>query len=146
MVGDFKDQENKGIIPRTFDYIFEQVKQDKEHKYNIVVSFIQIYIEQIQDLLDPSKKDIRIREDQEKGVYLEGVTWVKVSSTSECGLVFSKGEENRTTHATLMNAHSSRSHAILIAQIEKSITLSKEKIAELSNLIVTDTTIRKNKS
>ena len=132
MVGDFKDQENKGIIPRTFDYIFEQVKQDKEHKYNIMISFIQIYIEQIQDLLDPSKKDIRIREDQEKGVYLEGVTWVKVSSTSECGLVFSKGEENRTTHATLMNAHSSRSHAILIAQIEKSITLSKEKIAELS--------------
>ena len=132
MVGDFKNNINKGIIPRSFDYIFDQVKQDKEHKYNIVVSFIQIYIEQIQDLLDPSKKEIRIREDPEKGVYLEGVTWVKVSSTNECGMVFSKGEENRTTHSTLMNAHSSRSHAIFIAQIEKSIVLSKEKIAELS--------------
>ena len=132
MVGDFKDQKNKGIIPRSFDYIFEQVKQDKEHKYNITVSFIQIYIEQIQDLLDPSKKEIRIREDQDKAVYLEGVTWVKVSNTNECGQVFAKGEENRTTHATLMNAHSSRSHAILIAQIEKSFVLSKEKIAELT--------------
>ena len=70
MVGDFQDKENKGIIPRAFDYIFEQVKQDKEHKYNILVGFIQIYIEQIQDLLDPSKKDKRIRKDQEKVVYL----------------------------------------------------------------------------
>ena len=132
MVGEFRDQKNKGIIPRSFDYIFDQVKQDKEHKYNVTVSFIQIYIEQIQDLLDPSKKDIRIREDQERGVYLEGVTWVKVSSTNECAHVFAKGEENRATHATLMNAHSSRSHAIFIAKIEKSMVLSKEKIAELS--------------
>jgi hypothetical protein len=132
MVGEFKNQENKGIIPRAFDYIFDQIKQDKEYKYNVTVSFIQIYIEQIQDLLDPSKKDIRIREDPEKGVYLEGVTWVKVSSTNECALVFAKGEENRTTHATFMNAHSSRSHAILIAKIEKSMTLSQEKIKELS--------------
>ena len=72
MVGDFKNQKDKGIIPRAFDYIFEQTKQDKEHKYNILISFIQIYIEQIQDLLDPSKKDIRIREDPDNGVYLEG--------------------------------------------------------------------------
>ena len=47
MVGEFKNQENKGIIPRSFDYIFDQVK----HKYNVTVSFIQIYIEQIQNLL-----------------------------------------------------------------------------------------------
>ena len=132
MVGDFKDHENKGIIPRSFDYIFEQIKQDKEHKYNINVSFIQIYIEQIQDLLEPSKKEIRIREDPEKGVFLEGVTWEKVTSTNDCSRIFTKGEQNRTTHATLMNAHSSRSHAIFIAQIEKSIVLSKEKIAELA--------------
>ena len=132
MVGDFKNQKDKGIIPHAFDYIFEQTKQDKEHKYNILISFIQIYIEQIQDLLDPSKKDIRIREDPDNGVYLEGVTWVKVSSTDECCQVFLKGEENRATHATLMNAHSSRSHAILIAKIQKNIVLSKEKINELS--------------
>jgi hypothetical protein len=132
MVGDFKNQKDKGIIPRAFDYIFEQTKQDKEHKYNILISFIQIYIEQIQDLLDPSKKDIRIREDPDNGVYLEGVTWVKVSSTDECSQVFLKGEENRATHSTLMNAHSSRSHAILIAKIQKNIILSKEKIDELS--------------
>ena len=132
MVGDFEHKTNRGIIPRAFDYIFEKVKEDKEHKYNIMVSFIQIYLESIQDLLEPTNKDIRIREDPEQGVYLEGVQWVKVNSTSDCANVFHFGEKNRVTECTKMNSHSSRSHAIFIARIEKNIMLSKEKIAELS--------------
>ena len=131
MVGEFKDEKNKGIIPRAFDYIFENVKQDKEHKYNIMISFIQIYLEHIQDLIEPTKKDIRIRESPEDGVYLEGVKWIPVNSTQECAEQFHKGEKNRVTESTIMNKDSSRSHAILIAKIEKSIVLSKEKLDEL---------------
>ena len=97
MVGDFEDKKNRGIIPRAFDYIFETIPNDKEHKYNIMVSFIQIYLETIQDLLEPNNKDIRIREDPEQGVYLEGVQWVKVSSTADCANVFHFGEKNRVT-------------------------------------------------
>ena len=59
MVGEFRNEKNKGIIPRAFDYIFESVKQDNEHKYNIMISFIQIYLEHIQDLIEPMKKDKR---------------------------------------------------------------------------------------
>ena len=131
MVGEFNDDNNKGIIPRAFDYIFENVKQDKEHKYNIMISFIQIYLEHIQDLIEPTKKDIRIRESPEEGVYLEGVKWIPVSTTKECAEQFHKGEKNRVTESTIMNKDSSRSHAILIAKIEKSIVLSKEKLDEL---------------
>jgi hypothetical protein len=47
MVGDFEEKINKGIIPRSFEYIFEQVKIDKEYKYNIQLSFIQIYLETV---------------------------------------------------------------------------------------------------
>ena len=132
MVGNFDNQETKGIIPRSFDYIFNEIKKDKEHKYNIKISFIQIYLETIQDLLEPTNKEIRIREDPEHGVYLEGVQWVKVNNTNECSQIFKNGEKNRITESTLMNASSSRSHAILIVKIEKNIILSKEKIAELS--------------
>ena len=132
MVGNFDNPQTKGIVPRSFDYIFNEIKKDKEHKYNIMISFIQIYLETIQDLLEPANKEIRIREDPEHGVYLEGVQWVKVSSTNECCQVFKSGEKNRITESTLMNASSSRSHAILIAKIEKNIVLSKEKITELS--------------
>ena len=131
MVGEFSDEINKGIIPRAFDYIFENVKQDKEHKYNIKISFIQIYLEHIQDLIDPIQKDIRIRESPEEGVYLEGVKWIEVKSTQDCAQQFLKGVKNRATESTIMNKDSSRSHAILIAKIEKSIVLSKEKMEEL---------------
>ena len=132
MVGNFENEELKGIIPRSFDYIFEEIKKDKEHKYNIKISFIQIYLETIQDLLEPSNKEIRIREDPEHGVYLEGVQWIEVNSTGECSKIFKIGEKNRVTESTMMNTFSSRSHAILIAKIEKNIVLSKEKILELS--------------
>ena len=132
MVGDFENKKNKGIIPRSFDYIFSEIEKDKEHKYNVLVSFIQIYLESIQDLLEPKNKDIRIREDTEHGVYLEGVQWMKVRTTNECAQIFHYGEKNRVTESTKMNSHSSRSHAILIVQIEKNIMLSKEKINELS--------------
>ena len=132
MVGDFENKKNKGIIPRSFDYIFSEIEKDKEHKYNVLVSFIQIYLESIQDLLEPKNKDIRIREDNEHGVYLEGVQWMKVRTTNECAQIFHYGEKNRVTESTKMNSHSSRSHAILIVQIEKNIMLSKEKINELS--------------
>jgi hypothetical protein len=47
MVGDFEDKKNKGIIPRSFEYIFDQVRNDKEYKYNIQLAFIQIYLENV---------------------------------------------------------------------------------------------------
>jgi len=131
MVGDFENEIYKGIIPRSIDYIFSQIKKDKEHKYNISVSFIQIYLESIQDLLEPKNKEIRIREDSERGVYLDGVRKDKVNSTEDCKNLFHLGEKNRVTESTKMNSHSSRSHAILIVEIEKNIILSKEKIEEL---------------
>ena len=70
MVGDFEDKKNRGIIPRAFDYIFETIPNDKEHKYNIMVSFIQIYLETIQDLLEPNNKDIRIMNEKKNCEYL----------------------------------------------------------------------------
>ena len=122
MVGDFENEENKGIIPRTFDYIFQKVNMQKEKndKFDVYISFIQIYLEMIQDLFEPSN-EVKIRENPEKGVFLENVKWIKVKSTKECFENFVKGEKNRATAFTEMNAHSSRSHALLITKINKSL-------------------------
>lgn len=100
MVGDFQDESQRGVIPRSFEYLFKMIKQDKEFKYNISISFIQIYLEIIQDLLEPMNENIRIREDPDLGVYLEGVEWVKVTNLQECHLVFDAGEKNRATAST----------------------------------------------
>ena len=137
MVGDFDNKSDKGIIPRSFNYIYKEIskaqnnnsntngtEENNKNKYNIYLSFIQIYLESIQDLLDLNSKEIRIREDPETGVFLEGVQWVKCTSPEECYSVFHSGEINRNTESTRMNAHSSRSHAILILRIENSIKVT----------------------
>ena len=146
MVGDFDNKSNKGIIPRTFKYLYNKINkndnnsnenksEEKRNKYNIYLSFIQIYLESIQDLLDIESKEIRIREDPEKGVYLEGVQWIKCNTPEECYEVFHSGEINRNTESTKMNAHSSRSHALLILRIENSIKVTDK--TKVKNLKVT---------
>ena len=158
MVGDFNNKSDKGIIPRAINYLYKQINEnnkiatnnksnlnnsnenksiiekenENKNKYNIYLSFIQIYLESIQDLLDLSSKEIRIREDPEKGVYLEGIQWIKCNTPEECYEVFHSGEINRNTESTKMNAHSSRSHAILILRIENSIkVIKKEKVKNI---------------
>ena len=140
MVGDFNNKTKGGIIPRAINYIFEQMnkitnnqqgegKNQSSDKFSIYVSFIQLYLESIQDLLEPELKDIKIREDPEKGVYLEGVHRIKCSSPSQCKELFHMGEKYRATASTKMNEHSSRSHAILILRIEHSIKMmTKTKV------------------
>ena len=153
MVGDLNDNSDKGIIPRTINYLFKKINKTNvnsnntnnnsneknseeenksKNKYTIYLSFIQIYLESIQDLLDLDSKEIRIREDPEKGIFLEGVQWVKCNTPEECYQVFHSGEINRNTESTKMNAHSSRSHAILILRIENSIKVTdKTKVKNI---------------
>ena len=112
-----------------------EIKQNS-YRYNISLAFVQLYLESIQDLLDIESKDVRIREDPEKGVYLEGVQWYKCNTPEECEEVFHKGELNRNTESTRMNMHSSRSHAILILKIEKSMKITNPK--NIKNIKNTD--------
>ena len=140
MVGDFKNKKNRGIIPRTLNYLYEQIdkilkeegSKKTESKFTISLSFIQLYLESIQDLIDPGQKEIKIKEDIENGIYLEGVQFVKCDSPEQCEELFHLGERNRTTESTRMNAHSSRSHAILIVKIERSLKVAtKTKVKNI---------------
>ena len=132
MVGDFNNKSRRGIIPRAINYIFDEMneitKQEGANangsKFSLYLSFIQIYLESIQDLL---AKEIKIREGPDKGVYLDGVQWVRCSSPDECKEIFHMGEKNRATESTKMNAHSSRFHAILILRIERSLKLQPKQ-------------------
>ena len=65
---------------------------------------------------------------------MEGIQWFKCNSPEECEKVFHQGELNRNTECTKMNAHSSRSHAILIMKVEKSIKITDLKyIKDIKN-------------
>jgi len=65
------DQEQKGIIPRVVSAIFSQVNNSPKHiEFVVKLSIVEIYLERIKDLLDATKINLSIREDQTKGVYI----------------------------------------------------------------------------
>lgn len=115
MEGVVHDPELKGIIPRVVEAIFEGVEQAETHlEFMIKVSYVEIYLEKIRDLLDPHrvKTNLTIREDKIKGIYIAGVTEEYVTSSDELLQVMSVGAQNRQVAATGMNEGSSRSHSV----------------------------------
>ena len=71
------------------------------------------------DLINPENADIRIRECPENGVFISGLDWVNVDGPLECLRVIGFAEKNRISAFTSLNAHSSRSHSMLMVRVEK---------------------------
>ncbi|XP_038896568.1 kinesin-like protein KIN-12B isoform X2 [Benincasa hispida] len=116
--------EQKGLTPRVFERLFarineEEVKHaDKLLKYQCHCSFLEIYNEQITDLLDPNQKNLQIREDVKSGVYVENLTEECVSTMADVTRLLMKGLSNRRTGATSVNSESSRSHTVFTCVVE----------------------------
>lgn len=116
--------DQQGLTPRVFERLFarineEQVKHAGKHlKYQCRCSFLEIYNEQITDLLDPNQKSLQIREDVKSGVYVENLTEVYVSTMKDVNLLLTKGLSSRRTSSTTLNAESSRSHSVFTCIVE----------------------------
>ena len=102
---------------QAFNHIFTTADQERELKYEVDLSYQQIYLDGISDLLMPSAP-VELREDPKEGVYVSGAKWERVASTQQALDALRKGNTNRTTACTKMNADSSRSHAVLILRIK----------------------------
>eukprot|EP01032_Pedospumella_encystans_P009002 gene9002-10625_t len=115
-----------GIIPRVIKNLFEQVKRreasDPDSTYKIQVQFLEIYGEDIRDLLDQTKtSNVTIRETREDGVFVAGAREELVSSYEQMMKALEDGTKHRTTASTRMNQTSSRSHAIFTVILEHTI-------------------------
>lgn len=119
MVG---NPDNKGIIPKAFDHIFGYIDNAKDQKKFLVrVSYLEIYKEKVRDLLSQRKNgNYDIKEDPNKGIFVANLTTVIVNSIPEIEKAMDAGTKNRSTAATKMNEHSSRSHCIFTIYIETS--------------------------
>ena len=115
MEGIHNDPKLMGVIPRMMEYIFIIIeKANSDIEYSVKCQYYQIYNEKIQDLLDIRKKDLAIREDKNKGIWVEDCTEAYVSCQEEMYEVFKEGSNNRTVSATNMNKGSSRSHSLFV--------------------------------
>ncbi|XP_061229167.1 kinesin-like protein KIF15-B, partial [Neopsephotus bourkii] len=124
----------RGVIPRSFEYLFFLIEREKEKAGNgksflCKCSFIEIYNEQIFDLLDSASAGLLLREHINKGVFVDGAVEQVLSSAAEAYQVLTMGWRNRRVASTSMNRESSRSHAVFTITVE-----SMEKNNEVVNI------------
>ncbi|XP_064612774.1 kinesin-like protein KIF22-A [Liolophura sinensis] len=110
-----------GIIPRVVNGIFQLIQEDSssEWDYSLSFSFLEIYNEKVQDLLEPKNTDLPIREDGEKNIFVSGLAERVITDFDEFKKLFGAAASNRTVAATKLNDRSSRSHSIIMLKAKK---------------------------
>eukprot|EP01083_Nonionella_stella_P269082 910157_1 len=119
---DSKLQEEWGVIPSAIHDIFDTLSRRTNNDYKVQCSFIEIYNEEIKDLLDPhTSKQMDIWE-VKGATRVQNMRFESVQSINQCANVLRRGGRARSTGSTRMNAKSSRSHAIFTVHLEKTVT------------------------
>eukprot|EP01028_Stygiella_incarcerata_P011389 TRINITY_DN6437_c1_g1_i1.p1 TRINITY_DN6437_c1_g1~~TRINITY_DN6437_c1_g1_i1.p1 ORF type:complete len:1007 (-),score=355.63 TRINITY_DN6437_c1_g1_i1:282-3302(-) len=119
-----------GIIPRATEEIFDFIQNcvDPKNRFLVRASYLQIYNEVISDLLKPERRNLQIREDKKRGVFVEGLSEWVVRSPQEVYGLMQRGGSVRATGTTRMNELSSRSHAIFLIIVEQAQALGDGEV------------------
>ncbi|KAF7137522.1 hypothetical protein RHSIM_Rhsim07G0100200 [Rhododendron simsii] len=114
-----EDTADRGIMVRAMEDILAEISPETD---SVSVSYSQLYMETIQDLLDPANDNISIMEDPKTGdVSLPGATHVEVRNQHSFVDLLRLGEAHRFAANTKLNTESSRSHAILMVHVRRSV-------------------------
>merc|ERR1712228_750565 len=128
---------NPGVIYRAFDELFALKKEhidNEEHTMNIYLSCLEIYNEKIKDLLQPKHSNLKAKLSKcGKKVLVPELTRNEVFDTLNVkDILQNVAYKNRSTGSTDMNAHSSRSHALLFVDIVTQTTSSRLVLIDLA--------------
>ncbi|XP_023784261.1 kinesin-like protein KIF18A isoform X2 [Cyanistes caeruleus] len=128
--------EDPGVMYLTMMTLYKRMDQIKEDKTcDVAVSYLEVYNEQIRDLLVKSGP-LAVREDGQQGVVVHGLTLHQPKSAEEILQMLDYGNKNRTQHPTDVNASSSRSHAVFqiyLRQQDKTASINQNiRIAKMS--------------
>ncbi|XP_006629441.1 kinesin heavy chain isoform X1 [Lepisosteus oculatus] len=130
MEGKLHDRHQMGIIPRIAEDIFNHIfSMDENLEFHIKVSYFEIYMDKIRDLLDVTKTNLAVHEDKNRVPYVKGCTERFVSSPEEVMDVIDEGKANRHVAVTNMNEHSSRSHSIFLINIKQEHIETEQKLS-----------------
>ncbi|XP_064643927.1 kinesin-like protein KIF28 isoform X2 [Lineus longissimus] len=136
---------NKGIVPMFCEQIFVGIDAKKaageKIEFEVSFSMLEIYNENVRDLLNPAKSrgGLRVRQHPKKGFYAEGLRVAAVSSYKEIEAKMEEGTTNRTVASTNMNATSSRAHTIVgITFVQKFKNAAGEETAKTAVVNLVD--------
>lgn len=121
MIGDTSNDVHKGIIPRTFDHIINVINTGdaSDKKYLVRVAYIEIYNEEVHDLLGKDvKARMELKESPDFGVFIKDLQINVVKNVQEMDKWMAIGTASRSVGQTAMNKDSSRSHCIFTVFIE----------------------------
>ncbi|KAK3318660.1 P-loop containing nucleoside triphosphate hydrolase protein [Apodospora peruviana] len=127
------DLDGRGVIPRIVEQIFASILSSAANiEYTVRVSYMEIYMERIRDLLAPQNDNLPVHEEKNRGVYVKGLLEIYVSSVAEVYEVMRRGGNARAVAATNMNQESSRSHSIFVITItQKNVETGSAKSGQL---------------
>lgn len=130
---DIDDDMGKGIIPRIVEQMFASILTSPSNiEYTVRVSYMEIYMERIRDLLVPQHDNLPVHEEKSRGVYVKGLLEIYVSSVDEVYEVMRRGGAARAVSATNMNQESSRSHSIFVITVtQKNVETGSAKSGQL---------------
>ncbi|KAL3858961.1 hypothetical protein ACJMK2_009206 [Sinanodonta woodiana] len=130
-------QLDPGINQRALQELFHMIEErGVDWEYTVTVSVLEIYNEMIRDLLgDDISFKMEVKMNPEGGLYIPGLSYVKVASVEDVNKVFVVGQKNRATATTNMNEHSSRSHALLCVTVTGENKTTKTKTTGKLNLV-----------
>lgn len=112
-------EDQEGIMVLTLKELFHKIDlNSSDREYKVKLWYIEIYNENIRDLLSTSEEYLDLREDPNKGISIANISELNVTSCADIMQLLKKGNRNRTQESTNANETSSRSHAILQVQVE----------------------------
>ena len=111
-----------GITPRSFKRIFDVIRKSEKIQYLVTASMFELYNEEVNDLLNLEGINLKIKENPQKGFYIQDLDSKLVKNEEELMKIMDLGNKNRKTSSTMMNERSSRSHCIFVVNIESQTT------------------------
>uniref|UniRef100_H3G7K4 Kinesin-like protein n=1 Tax=Phytophthora ramorum TaxID=164328 RepID=H3G7K4_PHYRM len=131
---------DEGLIPRFLHHLFAKLNET-DGNFQLSVSFLEIYGEDIHDLLEQPdaqrvhrrSEPLQLRENKKNGVWVQGLTEVRVANRLEAMEQMRLGSLQRITASTQMNERSSRSHAVYTVKIVQRVS---EKKSDTSDAVI----------
>jgi len=129
----------RGLQPRIIEEVYDYIENDADptEVWTVQISMCEIYNERVKDLFNPVEDNMKVKQDQEGSIYIDGVVEQKCASVAEVLAAMETGFMNRATSATKQNAESSRSHCVTIlkttcTRTDGSTVVAKIKMVDLA--------------